>query len=120
MPFRTMHSRMRTIGDSLRSPLAPADLGLGCRGLPRAEPARPAGHAPGACADNSVIRVKPEFLSKLHTEWIGKLGRFEWIFTDVFIVFLAYVAARSSFKSTLRAEAKRHEQLELRRMERKA
>jgi hypothetical protein len=39
-------------------------------------------------------------------------GQFEWIFIDALIVFLAYVAARSSFRSALRHEAKHLEQME--------
>ena len=42
-------------------------------------------------------------------------GRFEWVFMDVLIVFLAYLAARSSFRSTLRAEAKHREEIESRK-----
>ena len=39
-------------------------------------------------------------------------ARFSWVFMDLLIAFMAYVAARSSFRTTLRAEAKRHEQTE--------
>ena len=35
-------------------------------------------------------------------------GRFEWLLMDLLILFLAYLAGRSSFRSTLKAEAKRH------------
>jgi len=37
-------------------------------------------------------------------------GQFAWVFMDLLIVFMAYVAARSSFRSTLRAEARRLEE----------
>ena len=37
-------------------------------------------------------------------------GRFEWLLMDLLIVFLAYLAGRSSFRSSLKAEAdRRHE-----------
>jgi len=49
-----------------------------------------------------------------HTAPAGA-GRFDWVFMDVLIVFLAYVAARSSYRSTLRAEAKHREEIENRR-----
>jgi len=42
-------------------------------------------------------------------------ARFEWVFMDLLIIFLAYLAARSAFKSTLRAETKQREEIENRR-----
>ena len=39
-------------------------------------------------------------------------ARFSWVFMDLLIAFMAYVAARCSFRTTLRAEAKRREQME--------
>ncbi len=44
-------------------------------------------------------------------------GRFAWVFTDLLIVCLAYLAARSAFKSTLREEVRRREEMEYRRKE---
>jgi membrane protein implicated in regulation of membrane protease activity len=37
-------------------------------------------------------------------------AQFAWVFRALLIVFMAYVAARCSYRSTLRAEAKRREE----------
>lgn len=48
-----------------------------------------------------------------HTSPAGK-DRFEWVITDVLIVFLAWIAARCAYKAALRAEVKLREDVQRR------